>query len=178
MVRSPTVSCRSSSLLLFIRSLPLPPDPFLLPSTFKACAALRSLRSARQLHCIAAVSGLSSDPFVQSALVHAYLKCDSLRDAHRVFDRMAPRTVVPWSAIIAGYAAAGRVHESTNLLQDMQTAGVPPNLITWNGLIAGFSLSLSLSREAPAKRREPAAGRGFAAEATRGGLRVRLLLVV
>ncbi|XP_020083795.1 pentatricopeptide repeat-containing protein At1g20230-like [Ananas comosus] len=141
MVPSPTVSCRSSSLLLFIRSLPLPPDPFLLPSTFKACAALRSLRSARQLHCIAAVSGLSSDPFVQSALVHAYLKCDSLRDAHRVFDRMAPRTVVPWSAIIAGYAAAGRVHQSINLLHDMQTAGVPPNLITWNGLIAGFNRS-------------------------------------
>ncbi|OAY80816.1 Solute carrier family 35 member F1, partial [Ananas comosus] len=52
-----------------------------------------------------------------------------------------------------------------------------PSLCTLSlSLLPLFSLSLSLSREAPAKRGEPAAGRGFAAEATRGGLRLLFVL--
>ncbi|XP_072956529.1 pentatricopeptide repeat-containing protein At1g20230-like [Typha angustifolia] len=86
-------SSSTSSLFLFLRSLSLPPNPFLLPSALKACATLRSLFSGRQLHCIASISGLSSDPFLESPLVNMYLKCGCSLDAHRVFDKMTQKRV-------------------------------------------------------------------------------------
>ncbi|XP_072986635.1 pentatricopeptide repeat-containing protein At1g20230-like [Typha latifolia] len=157
-------SSTSSSLVLFLRSLSLPPDPFLLPSALKACATLRSLFSGRQLHCIASISGLSSDPFIESSLVNMYLKCGCLLDAHRVFDKMTQKSVVGWSAMIAGYASKGRVKDALRLLEQMQSTGVEPNLITWNGLIAGFNHN-GYSRDAVLVFHRMHAD-GFRAEAT------------
>lgn len=70
-----------------------------------------------------------------------YLKCGKMGDAHRVFDRMAQRSVVSWSALVIGYASRGNVDEAMKLFELMQSSGVEPNSVTWNGLIAGFSHS-------------------------------------
>ncbi|XP_010920084.1 pentatricopeptide repeat-containing protein At1g20230 [Elaeis guineensis] len=129
------------SLLSRMLALGLTLDPFVLPTAFKACAGLLSLPHGRQLHSLSLVTGHSSDPFVQSSLVHMYLKCRAMVDAHRVFDRMTQRSVVSWSALIAAYASRGNVVEAMKLFGLMRGSGVEPNSVTWNGLIAGFSHS-------------------------------------
>ncbi|MQL85396.1 hypothetical protein Taro_017916 [Colocasia esculenta] len=131
------------ALALFRRMLRcgLPPDCFVLPSVLKACAGLQSaaLLAGRQVHALALASGLDGDPFVQTSLVHMYLRSDRTSDAQRVFDGMASPGVVPWSAMIDGYARRGCVGEALRAFDRMCESGVVPNAVTWNGMIAGFA---------------------------------------
>uniref|UniRef100_A0ACD5TAF9 Uncharacterized protein n=3 Tax=Avena sativa TaxID=4498 RepID=A0ACD5TAF9_AVESA len=128
----------SSTLLHFLRHVSFPPDRHLLPSALKSCPA-RPL--ARALHAAAAVSGLAEDPFVASSLLHTYLRLGAPGDARSVFDRMPEKSVVGWSALIAGYSARGDAEAAWGLLEQMRSAGVEPNVITWNGLVSGLNQS-------------------------------------
>ncbi|XP_043690837.1 pentatricopeptide repeat-containing protein At1g20230-like [Telopea speciosissima] len=114
------------------------PDNFVLPSMLKACAGLLSLRIGQQVHSLASVTGFASDYFVQSSLVHMYIKCGEVKDAYKVFDRMTHRNVVSWSAIIAGYARLGYINEAKELFNEMRCSGVEPSPVSWNGLISGL----------------------------------------
>ncbi|XP_078441931.1 pentatricopeptide repeat (PPR) superfamily protein [Wolffia australiana] len=139
----------SAALTLYRRMLRAgyPPNSFLLPSLLKACAALRWHRAGGQLHALASVSGcVSEDPFVQTSLVHMYLRCGRANHAQRVFETMTSPSVVSWSAMIGGYARTGCPAEALDILDRMRASGVEPNVATWNGMIAGFGSS-GLSRE-------------------------------
>ncbi|CAA6666430.1 unnamed protein product [Spirodela intermedia] len=146
--KSPSVTDASSALALFRRMLRggLPPDRFVLPSVLKACAALQSDLAGPQVHALASVSGCAGDSFVQTSLVHLYLRCDRTLDAQRVFERMTNQSVVSWSAMVGGYARSGCVAEALRTFDLMRASGVEPNRVTWNGMIAGFSTS-GLTRE-------------------------------
>ncbi|KAK9270979.1 hypothetical protein L1049_026567 [Liquidambar formosana] len=131
------------ALRIFSRMLSqgLVPDSHVVPSVVKACAGLAALRTGQQVHGIASVSGLASDSFVQSSLVHMYIKCDKIRVAHKVLDTMPQPDVVALSALVAGYARQGCVDEAKELFDEMGDVGVEPNLVSWNGMIAGFNHS-------------------------------------
>ncbi|KAM7252513.1 hypothetical protein ACFE04_024396 [Oxalis oulophora] len=135
-------SLYNQSLHLFSQmlSLSLPPDTHLLPTLFKACAALSALAIGSHLHCIACVLGLHNDPFVQSSLIHMYIKCGLITDARKLFDRLFEWDVVTCSALLAGYAKQGKVDEAIEVFQKMRKGffGVELNLVSWNGMIVGF----------------------------------------
>ncbi|KAL5847889.1 hypothetical protein ACOSQ3_011413 [Xanthoceras sorbifolium] len=122
-------------------SIGLAPDSHVLPNVAKACAGLSSLKTGKQVHGIVFVSGLDSDSFVQSSLIHMYLKCNKIRDAHKLFDRLPQPDVVTFSALIAGYARQGCVDDAKKLFREMENSGTKPNLVSWNGVIAGFNHS-------------------------------------
>lgn len=117
------------------------PDSFLFPSVVKACAGLQSSKFAKEVHAISFASGLALDSFVQSSLVHMYIKCDRIRDARKVFDRVPQRDVIIYSALISGYSRRGCVDEAMKLLDEMRGLGFEPNVVLWNGMIAGFNQS-------------------------------------
>lgn len=107
----------------------------------KACGTLSAFGVGKQVHGISFVSGFDSDSFVQASLLHMYVKCDQMKDAHKVFDRLPQPDVVVWSALISGYARKGCVTEAMELFSEMEYSGVEPNLVSWNGMIAGFNHS-------------------------------------
>ncbi|KAI8556988.1 hypothetical protein RHMOL_Rhmol05G0298900 [Rhododendron molle] len=117
------------------------PDAFLFPTVVKACTALSNIKAGRQVHAIASVSGSDSDPFVQSSLVHMYVKCSQLKDARKLLDAMSEPDVVSWSALVAAYARLGHVSEAKEVFEDMENKGIEPNIVCCNGLIAGFNQS-------------------------------------
>ncbi|KAI8003066.1 Pentatricopeptide repeat-containing protein [Camellia lanceoleosa] len=117
------------------------PDSHVLPSAFKACTGLSDLKSGKQVHGIGFVSGFASDSYVQSSLVHMYVKCNQLRDAHKVVDEISEPDVFSWSALVSGYAKQGCVSKAKEVFDEMGSLGIDPNLVTWNGLIAGFNQS-------------------------------------
>ncbi|CAL8098845.1 unnamed protein product [Prunus armeniaca] len=119
----------------------LVPDSFLFPSVVKACAGLPASKAGKQVHAIASVSGLASDSFVQSSLVHMYIKCDQIRYARKLFDRVPQRDVIICSALISGYSRRGCVDEAMQLLSEMRGMCLEPNVVLWNGMIAGFNQS-------------------------------------
>lgn len=124
------------------------PDAFILPTVVKACTALSNIKAGRQVHGIASVSGLDSDPFIQSSLVHMYVKCSQLKDARKLLDAMSEPDVVSWSALVSGYARLGHVSEAKEAFEDMERKGIEPNVVSSNGLIAGFNQSGCYSESA------------------------------
>ncbi|CAN6457328.1 unnamed protein product [Victoria cruziana] len=131
------------SLRVFIGALSsgVPPDHFALPSTIKSCSALSALGAGRQIHSLVVVNGFGSDLFILSSLIGLYVRCGELQDAHRLFVEMPIRTLVSYSALVAGYARAGRADAAESLLMEMRTEGIEPNVVTWNGLITGHAQS-------------------------------------
>ncbi|CAH9136093.1 unnamed protein product [Cuscuta epithymum] len=117
------------------------PDTYVLPSAIRACAGLAALNVGRQVHGYVFSSGFALDSFVQSALVHMYVKCNDLKDARKVFDTMPEPDVVSWSALAAGYAKEGDVVNAKEVFGQTGRLGIQPNSVSWNGLIAGFNQS-------------------------------------
>ncbi|GFP86623.1 pentatricopeptide repeat-containing protein at1g20230 [Phtheirospermum japonicum] len=117
------------------------PDAHVLPSIIKACAGLLSVKIGKQVHGFSIASGRSLDSFVESSLLHFYVKCDELNGAHKLFDKMAERDVVSWSALAAGYARKGDVANAKKVFCEVKNLGFKPNTVSWNGMIAGFNQS-------------------------------------
>eukprot|EP01018_Ginkgo_biloba_P011648 Gb_05123 [translate_table: standard] len=107
------------------------PNKFTLASVFGACASSLSLERGKQVHSYKIKSGTEVDVCVENALVDMYAKCGSMVDARRVFDKMSERTVISWTAIIAGCAHHGYGREALQLFEQMQLVGTKPNYITF-----------------------------------------------
>lgn len=112
-------------------------DSFTVGSALACCAARASLREGREIHSYAIVRGLDSNPFVGSALVDMYCRCQEFMSAELVFFSMNERDTMTWNVLISGYARANQVKRSQELIRLMETDGFDPNIYTWNGLLAG-----------------------------------------
>ncbi|KAF7130201.1 hypothetical protein RHSIM_Rhsim10G0197600 [Rhododendron simsii] len=76
--------------------------------------------TGQQVHGIASVSGLDSDPFVQSSLVlYMSNQMQSIKDVHKLLDAMSERDVVSWSALFSGYAQLGHGSEARESLSQV-----------------------------------------------------------
>jgi len=60
-------------------------------------------RHGRLVHQQLIQSGCESDVFVDSSLVDMYVKCGSIEDASRVFNKMPSQVAVTWSTMILGH---------------------------------------------------------------------------
>ncbi|XP_049370835.1 pentatricopeptide repeat-containing protein At1g20230 [Solanum verrucosum] len=133
----------SYTLVLFSRLLSacILPDVHVLPSAIKACAGLSASEVGKQVHGYGLTTGLALDSFVEASLVHMYVKCDQLKCARNVFDKMLEPDVVSWSALTGGYAKKGDVVNAKMVFDEGGKLGIEPNLVSWNGMIAGFNQS-------------------------------------
>ncbi|GAA0175495.1 hypothetical protein LIER_41924 [Lithospermum erythrorhizon] len=124
-----------------MRSFNLLPDAQLLPCAIKACASLMCLRIALQIHGHITTSGSLAEAFVQSSLFHFYLKVGMLDNARKLFDEMPDKDVKSCSALAAGYAKKADKSNARQVFCKMRESGVEPNVVSWNGMIAGFNQS-------------------------------------
>ncbi|CAI9262333.1 unnamed protein product [Lactuca saligna] len=133
----------SDTIMLFSRMLShgVLPDTRVIPSVVKACSGSNNLTGGKQVHGFCITSGLCQDPFVQSSLIHFYVKCSQLKYAHKLFDVMTQPDVVSCSALVSGYARQGYVKEAKIVFGRMEELGIEPNPVSWNGMVAGFNQS-------------------------------------
>eukprot|EP01018_Ginkgo_biloba_P031754 Gb_05981 [translate_table: standard] len=109
------------------------PSHFTFASVLSVCANLAALERGKEVREGLIRTGLESDLIVGNVLVDMYAKCGCIENARHVFDKMAERNVVPWTAMIAGYARDGRhaqngrVDETLKLFQKMPCAGYAQN---------------------------------------------------
>eukprot|EP01018_Ginkgo_biloba_P015302 Gb_10776 [translate_table: standard] len=104
-----------------------------------ACANLGLLQQGREIHNYVIRTHTDTNVFVGSALIDMYVKCGSIHDARRVFEKLSQRNVVTWNTMIAGYAQSGQVEAAWELLCQMQLQDVKPDRITWNAIISGYA---------------------------------------
>ncbi|XP_020114314.1 putative pentatricopeptide repeat-containing protein At3g08820 [Ananas comosus] len=106
------------------------PDHFTFPFVLKACARLVDLGAGVRIHTHIVKSGFDSDVFVKTSLVSLYAKCGLLDNAQKLFDEMAVRNVVSWTAIISGYIADGRLEEALGMFRRALEMDLRPDSFT------------------------------------------------
>ncbi|XP_024537803.1 putative pentatricopeptide repeat-containing protein At1g56570 [Selaginella moellendorffii] len=103
----------------------------------------KSLERAMDLHSRARAHGsfgsATADLFVANALIDVYAKCGSVRDAQAVFDTMAHRDVVSWTALMLGYVQDGDGDFSLEVFQRMRRDRCRPNALTFAAAVKACS---------------------------------------
>ncbi|CAL9013860.1 unnamed protein product [Prunus brigantina] len=117
------------------------PDSITMRSAILACAQVGSVGLARWMDDYISKTEYINHVFVNTALIGMYAKCGSVDYARIVFDRTPNKDVVVWSAMIVGYGLHGRGREAIDLYHSMQQAGVPPNDVTFLGLLTACNHS-------------------------------------
>ncbi|XP_057858095.2 pentatricopeptide repeat-containing protein At5g27110-like isoform X1 [Cryptomeria japonica] len=104
-------------------------------SIFPACAKMGDLELGMEIHQSIEDREILSDAVVSTALVDMYGKCENLDKARELFDKIADRNVVSWTAMIAGYAQNGFLAKSLETFKRMQLAGVKPDSTTFVSIL-------------------------------------------
>eukprot|EP00253_Pinus_taeda_P001283 PITA_01283 len=81
--------------------------------------------------------GFQPEMFVLNHLLNMYAKSGRLKDARQVFDKMAERNVVTWTAMITAYAQNGHGKEAFKLFSRMQISGIDPNQFSFASVLRG-----------------------------------------
>eukprot|EP01018_Ginkgo_biloba_P026283 Gb_21965 [translate_table: standard] len=101
----------------------------------QVCLDMKALAEGRQVHAHLIKTGCGLDIHLETMLVIMYAKCGSLGNARQMFDKMTERNVVPWTALIGGYARHGRGEEAMALFYAMQEAGIKPNRFSFASVL-------------------------------------------
>ncbi|XP_058103525.1 pentatricopeptide repeat-containing protein At4g21065-like [Magnolia sinica] len=94
-------------------------DNFTFPFTFKACSLLSALQAGACVHAHLLKLGYASDIYSLNTLLHMYCQCGRLDNARQLFDEIPQRSVVSWSAMIAGYDHNGYAREALGVFVEM-----------------------------------------------------------
>uniref|UniRef100_A0A1D1Z605 Pentatricopeptide repeat-containing protein At2g01510, mitochondrial n=2 Tax=Anthurium amnicola TaxID=1678845 RepID=A0A1D1Z605_9ARAE len=114
----------------------LKPNGSSLAGILPAVAQFGSLQVGKSCHGFIIRNGLDKDEFVMTALMDMYAKSGDLSVARKLFDTMPSRSVVSWSAMIAGYGTHGCAVESLSLFDRMLAHSIQPNYITYIGVLS------------------------------------------
>ncbi|MCO5596723.1 hypothetical protein L7F22_050791 [Adiantum nelumboides] len=109
----------------------------------RACGSVEALDKGCEMHAMIAKKGFEGDLFVGNSLIDMYSKCNCLREALQVFDKLPARDVVSWNSLIAAYSELGSGEEVLICLEKMRMEGLLPSGIT---LVCTFQ-ALSIVKE-------------------------------
>lgn len=106
--------------------------------SLRALSSVGDINKGQALHTDITRKGFDGDPFIGNTLVGMYAKCHSFEEAHYIFDRLAVRDVVSWTALMGGFNEQGANEEALKCFEQMQFEGVLPDLVSWNAVISGY----------------------------------------
>ncbi|KAJ4715941.1 Pentatricopeptide repeat-containing protein [Melia azedarach] len=127
-----------SSLIFFkeMQKYGMKHDRFSLISGLGASSTVGCLKCGKEIHCQVIRSGLEMDFMVQTSLLDMYGKCGKVDYAERVFNRIFPRSIIAWNAMIGGYVLNARFLESFSCLKKMKEVDkLNPDHITMINLL-------------------------------------------
>ncbi|KAJ0976565.1 hypothetical protein J5N97_012039 [Dioscorea zingiberensis] len=124
----------SDALSLFqrMRRSGVPPDCYTFPFLLKACEILFIGSS---IHALVMKLGLEANLHAQNSLLGVYCRCCCVEDAQKVFDEMAERDVVSYTALVSGYAKVGMLESAMELFELIPERDV----VSWGAMISGFA---------------------------------------
>lgn len=105
-------------------------------SVIQACSQIGYLEKGKWAHHKVIIYGLKKDVYIDTALLDMYAKCGDLRTAQGVFNSMSERSIVSWSAMIAGYGMHGRINAAISLFNQMLESGIKPNDVTFMNILS------------------------------------------
>lgn len=115
------------------------PDEVTLVGVLASCSHLGALSIGREIEVVIARSGLEFNMFLKNALINMYAKCGALARAREIFDGMRERSIVSWTAIIAGYGIHGRGDVALGLFEEMLASGIRPDNVVFVSVLSACS---------------------------------------
>ncbi|XP_061359347.1 pentatricopeptide repeat-containing protein At4g21065-like [Gastrolobium bilobum] len=122
---------------LQVDSFPPSPSPSPSPSNYnyasllQSCIAAKALRPGKQLHGRLCQLGIAYNQDLATKFVNLYSVCNSLRDAHQLFDRIPKGNLFLWNVLIRGYAWNGPHEAAISLYHQMLEYGLKPDNFTF-----------------------------------------------
>ncbi|KAH7331573.1 hypothetical protein KP509_20G040800 [Ceratopteris richardii] len=105
------------------------PDEFSFASSLKACGHEGCLERGRDVHLKLTKVGYERDAYIGSSLISMYAKCNSPREAQKVFDSLPVQNIVVWNALLSGYAEHAHVKEALTCFKEMKMNGIVPDAV-------------------------------------------------
>ncbi|PIA61811.1 hypothetical protein AQUCO_00200065v1 [Aquilegia coerulea] len=103
------------------------PNGFTFSSILSACASLASLGKGKNIHGKILKLGIQYEVFLGTALTDMYAKSGDIESSRKVFNRMAEKNEVSWTAMLQALAENGFAQECLNVFEEMQrTSAVTP----------------------------------------------------
>ncbi|XP_038898350.1 pentatricopeptide repeat-containing protein At4g21065-like [Benincasa hispida] len=100
-------------------------------SLLQSCVIRKAIEPGKQLHARMWQMGISFNPLLATKLVNLYCICNSLTNAHLLFDRISKRNLFLWNVMIRGYAWNGPYEVAISLYYQMQDHGLVPDKYTF-----------------------------------------------
>eukprot|EP01018_Ginkgo_biloba_P019065 Gb_20268 [translate_table: standard] len=108
-------------------------------SVLPACGHLAALQQGKEIHGSLIRNGFHTDAFVASAVVDMYAKCGRIKDARYMFEKMSPKDLASWNAMIAGYGMHGHSEDALAFFSQMKQSGIKPDHITFVVVLSACS---------------------------------------
>ncbi|XP_075517503.1 LOW QUALITY PROTEIN: pentatricopeptide repeat-containing protein At4g31070, mitochondrial-like [Primulina tabacum] len=112
------------------------PNNVTILAVISACANLASLLDGFVVHGCSLKLGLGTNLFIQNALINMYSKCGDLKDSVQVFDEMATRDCVSWSALIHAYGLYGYADEALLVFNEMRESGIKADEVIYLAVLS------------------------------------------
>ncbi|KAH0454039.1 hypothetical protein IEQ34_018363 [Dendrobium chrysotoxum] len=106
------------------------PDCFTFPFVIRSCSVISAIGEGKQAHCNIVKNGFEFNVFTQSSLITMYFQSGEISDAELVFCGMGERSIVSWTAMVAGYAQNCVFGKAMSVFQKMIDLGIQFNEIT------------------------------------------------
>lgn len=122
---------------MYLRRLHMDEVTFII--VIQACSNLAYIEKGRWLHHKLITCSISNNIYIDTALLDMYAKSGDHRTAQIIFDRMPEKSIVSWSAMIAGYGIHGQVNSALSVFSQMIDLGIKPNKITFMNILSACS---------------------------------------
>lgn len=93
--------------------------PQRLGSFLLCCSKAKEFRRGLPFHAAVIKSGAQADVIIGNHILNFYAKCGRINLAHQVFDEMADKNLVSWSALISGYDQSNKPHLALRVFSQM-----------------------------------------------------------
>uniref|UniRef100_A0A0E0FLG0 DYW domain-containing protein n=1 Tax=Oryza nivara TaxID=4536 RepID=A0A0E0FLG0_ORYNI len=111
------------------------PTEFGFSCVVNACTGSRNIEAGRQVHAMVVRMGYDKDVFTANALVDMYVKMGRVDIASVIFEKMPDSDVVSWNALISGCVLNGHDHRAIELLLQMKSSRLVPNVFTLSSIL-------------------------------------------
>ncbi|KAJ4966266.1 hypothetical protein NE237_018115 [Protea cynaroides] len=114
-------------------------------SLIRLCAERKSATGVKKIQLYMIKSGFPHLS-LSNKLMDAYLKCEDVENARKLFDEMPHRHIVNWNSMISAYIHNKRSREAVRLFGRMVAEGIRADEFTFSSTLKAFS-DLGLLRE-------------------------------
>ncbi|KAI4970728.1 hypothetical protein ZWY2020_001642 [Hordeum vulgare] len=136
LTQPPLSPFRLFSRLLHIPRGELPFLPFAFSPLAKSAAAARSLPAAQAAHAVSILlGGFDKHRFVENSLIGAYVTCNDVGAARKVFDEMVVKDVISWTSIVVAYTRSGDMGSAEEVFAQCPLK----DMVAWTAMLTGYA---------------------------------------